>query len=437
MHYCILCSVFKSRMLYYVHMSPLVYLLVTIFYGAIVWVLISSTFHQWLKYKQAEFVKNFPWITLEIRLPREITKSPAAMEAVLEAFQQGGGTFTWWDRYRKGNLLNWFSLEIASFGGDIHFYIRTHKKFKNIIESYIYSQYPGVEILEVQDYTETRRYDPKLDTIFGSHFVLGQEDYLPIRTYIDYGLDKDPKEEFKTDPMTPMLEFMGSLKGNQQVWYQVLIRSDKQVKWKDQAKAKVAEMMMRTPKEGKEEDAKLFTENKLTQGEKDTIRAIERSTTKNGFEVFIQAIYITPNEESDSTKIASFMGMLKPFGSPAFNSFSPQDDTSFLYPWQDKKDGRKLIYLKQKAFKRFVLRSFGEYWDVVDSFSLSYEINSRIDKFLKHGFKYFKAKKSKSSFILNTEELATLYHFPGKVFGTPTFKRIQSTKSEAPSNLPI
>lgn len=389
-------------------MSPLVYLLETIFYAGVLWVLIESTFHQWVKYKQAEFIKNFQWITLEIKLPREITKSPVAMEAVLEAFQQGGGVGTWWDKYRKGNLLNWFSLEIASFGGDIHFFIRTHKKFKNIIESYIYAQYPGIEIIEVEDYTDSVRFDPDIHTLFGSHFVLGKEDYLPIKTYIDYGLDKDPKEEYKTDPMTPMLEFMGSLKGTQQVWYQILIRSDKNIKWKDEAKEKVAEMMMRKPKEGKEEDAKLFTENKLTQGEKDTIRAIERSTTKNGFEVFIQAIYMAEKADEDGTKVTSFLGMLKPFGSPAFNSFNPQDDTSFMYPWQDKKDGRKLKALKHKAFKRYVLRSFGEYWGVVNTFSLSYEINSRIDKLLKHGYKYNKAKDPKGSFVLNTEELATL-----------------------------
>ena len=42
-----------------------------------------------------------------------------------------------------------------------------------------------------------------------------------------------------------------------------------------------------------------------------------------------------------------------------------------------------------------------------------------------------------SGFILNLEELATLYHFPGEVAATPTLPRIDSTKSSSPSNLPI
>ena len=39
--------------------------------------------------------------------------------------------------------------------------------------------------------------------------------------------------------------------------------------------------------------------------------------------------------------------------------------------------------------------------------------------------------------VLNTEELATLYHFPGEVVKTPTAPRIPSRRGEAPSNLPV
>ena len=40
-------------------------------------------------------------------------------------------------------------------------------------------------------------------------------------------------------------------------------------------------------------------------------------------------------------------------------------------------------------------------------------------------------------FILTTEEIATLYHFPGNVSATPTLSKIASKKSEPPANLPI
>jgi hypothetical protein len=40
-------------------------------------------------------------------------------------------------------------------------------------------------------------------------------------------------------------------------------------------------------------------------------------------------------------------------------------------------------------------------------------------------------------YVLTAEELATIYHFPGRVSTTPTFKRIESKKSEPPVNLPL
>ena len=40
-------------------------------------------------------------------------------------------------------------------------------------------------------------------------------------------------------------------------------------------------------------------------------------------------------------------------------------------------------------------------------------------------------------FILSTEELATIFHFPGNVSATPTLAKIASKKSEPPANLPI
>jgi hypothetical protein len=50
---------------------------------------------------------------------------------------------------------------------------------------------------------------------------------------------------------------------------------------------------------------------------------------------------------------------------------------------------------------------------------------------------YFYAPYDGKPLVMNSEELATIYHFPGSVAATPTLDRIPSKKSEAPSNLPI
>jgi hypothetical protein len=49
---------------------------------------------------------------------------------------------------------------------------------------------------------------------------------------------------------------------------------------------------------------------------------------------------------------------------------------------------------------------------------------------------FFPSNKPKL-FVLSTEELATIFHFPGMVSEAPSFKRVESKIAKPPSNLPI
>ncbi len=40
----------------------------------------------------------------------------------------------------KGQVRTWFSLELVSIGGEIHFFIWGRRKFADLIETQIYSQ---------------------------------------------------------------------------------------------------------------------------------------------------------------------------------------------------------------------------------------------------------------------------------------------------------
>jgi hypothetical protein len=50
---------------------------------------------------------------------------------------------------------------------------------------------------------------------------------------------------------------------------------------------------------------------------------------------------------------------------------------------------------------------------------------------------YFHPPYSRQPAVLTSEELATIYHLPGKVAQTPTLDRIESKRSEPPANLPL
>ena len=72
--------------------------------------------------------------------------------------------------------------------------------------------------------------------MWGCEFKLTKADPYPIKTYVDYrlhegGLLENPKEH-KIDPITPTLEYMGSIGDGEQVWLQILIRVNRKEKKK-------------------------------------------------------------------------------------------------------------------------------------------------------------------------------------------------------------
>ena len=47
-----------------------------------------------------------------------------------------------------------------------------------------------------------------------------------------------------------------------------------------------------------------------------------------------------------------------------------------------------------------------------------------------------KVYKHPPTYVLNTEELATIWHFPGQILKVPTLTRIESKEAAPPPNLP-
>lgn len=378
-------------------------------------ILIFGFYHIWITYKRQEFHFNQGFILLEIKIPKDIMKSPFAMETVLGHFYQTGGEGTFIDRSIVGKTRPWFALEMVSLGGQVHFYVWSRKNFKNLIEAQIYAQYPTVEIHEVEDYALPFTSNPDVNSIWGCEFDLTKVDAYPIKTYLDYGLDRDPDEEFKIDPLASLVEFLGSIGAGEQIWIQIIVRAHKKeihkpgtwfgtVDWTDAAKKEIENLRKQsfTGPDGQEVKTSV-----LTEGTKDAIAAIERSIGKPAFDCGIRGIYIADKDRFNPINITGLTGAFKAFSSQALNGFKPARGlTIFSYPWQDYADIRKN---KVKA-------------DLIDAYKKR---------------SYFFPPAQSPSFILTTEELATLFHFPGQAVGTPSFTRIPSRKAEAPSNLPI
>ena len=81
----------------------------------------------WMRYIRTDFIQKSGSVLLEVRLPREIERTPRAMELFFAAIWEKGSV-TYAETYWDGKLRPWFSFEMASFGGEVHFYVLTIKK---------------------------------------------------------------------------------------------------------------------------------------------------------------------------------------------------------------------------------------------------------------------------------------------------------------------
>ena len=404
--------------------STLLYSLQILYYSSFFFIpfFLAILFYDiFLNYKRAIWHGKQDYRLLEIKIPREIFKSPKAMEFFINGLFKGDDEDTWVHTKIYGQTRPDSSLEIVSIGGQIHFYVRVRKWLKPVVEGTLYSQYPGIEISDVPDYTLSVSYDdPNTVGLWGTEFALRKEDVFPIKTYIDYGMDKDPKEEYKIDPLTPFIEYIGSFGRGHQMWLQIMIRTHKaedkdpvtgkkvDLKWQKDAEKQIKKILENAKGE-KGEDGRYGSSRFLTQAEQETISALERSISKNGFDVGMRFIYTAPKDIFVTSNLTGAVGSIMNFNANNLNGFKTANATGskYIYPWQKKFSKKKVIQEKREMLDAYKRRCF------------------------------FYAPYKRKYFVLNTEELATIFHFPGIVSTTPTYERIESRKAEAPANLPV
>jgi hypothetical protein len=148
----------------------------------------------------------------------------------------------------------------------------------------------------------------------------------------------------------------------------------------------------------------------LTEVEKETISALARSVSKKGYDVGIRSIYIAPKDIWSADNIGGLVGGITHFNSH-LNGFKPARGSDERY---------------SNVFVAWRLRS-NKKRDI--------EKQGLLDAYKRRA--YFYKPYVSPHFVLNSEELATLFHLPGGVALTPTVGRIESKKSQAPTNIPL
>lgn len=389
----------------------------------------------WLSYVRSEFLKSLKWIILEIRIPRDVIKTPKAMEQFFAGLHAAGKEPGFKEKYFKGEIPPWHSLEIVGREGSIHFFIRTQGKFRDLIESQIYAQYPQAEIFEIEDYINNLPVGiPNKDyDITGAELILEKKDAYPIRTYPVFFEEKEAEE--RTDPIAGLFEFLNSLNPQEHAWIQVLV-SPTGDEWKKEGEKLVGELIGKKVKATKkglivEEvsnwmqafttgiseflfgggETKAEEEKKvesimayLSPGQKEVVSAVEKNIAKLGFKTMIRYIYWAKKDVFNKDKIAAIGGFFKQFNTQNLNGFKPNKRMA---------PGRGKIFKKRREVgqKRF--------------FAQLYKTRSLPFKSL-----------SGRGFVFNTEELATVFHIPTKFVEVEKMAKIEAKKAGPPTRLP-
>lgn len=356
-------------------------------------------------YVNLHYVSHIPWMLLEVKIPRNILKSPRAMELVFNTLHNSHeGSFI--DKHWKGFVRGVFSFEVASVGGSLRFFVRTPKAMRNLVEAQIYAQYPEVEIVEADDYTKSVPENaPNADwNLWGVEFCQTKEDAFPIKTYVDFKLEDVKEEMEKIDPMSSMMEFMGSVRAGENVWFQLLIRGSGDRWIKEGVKLKEEILAKRKGKPGE-------SSQPLSPGDTEVLKSLERNMTKLGFDVGIRVMYLARRDVFNPVNIASIMGVMKQYNTQNLNGFKSQASTSGGFWFKSSREYRK----QRMMFNAYRARGY------------FYPPFSR-------GLLFSRGEQAG---VLTSEELATIYHYPGMVVSAPTFERVERKKGMPPSNLPV
>ncbi len=420
----------------------------------------SKLFYLWWINWEVWYKKN-KWILIEIKPPAEVLKPFKAMEDVIHSLWGVYDSPKWREVWCEGEFQHdpyWFSLEIASFGGDVRFYIRILEEWKDTFEAAIYAYYPEAEISVVEDYTKNVPQNiPNKDwDLYSEDYTLMRDEIYPIRTYSTFFEEKPdvPLEEKRLDPMYSFLEALGKLQSGEQIWLQIVAAptTNNDNPWITHGKA-IANKLARRPELQKQkgifqeaeetvshvvtgtpppapqkEEGFIAPELRLTPGEKEVLSGVERKISKQGFKTWIRQVYVCKKDEPHN------FGTYKIIRTYLMSHFMTENLNSLIYygPTRSKIHywlrGRRLYMRKRKQFRHYIER-FPPYfpWNLK---------GEPFPHFLLDLIHYPLGPGIRGTCILNAEELATIYHFPPKII-VPTVQRVEEKRAGPPSELPV
>lgn len=348
-------------------------------------------FLTWRNYRKIEDFTPVESVLLVLEIPRTNDKQELAAEQLFASLH---GILRDNKELRlSGGHQEHISFEIASVNGQIRFYVWVPKTLQSFVEGQIYSQYPTVQIHQAdEDYTEHER---DHEVAYSTELTLTTDEFLPIRTF----------QNFEVDPLAGITGTLAKLETTgEELWIQVLVRPIPD-DWQNAADRYINSIkngrMFSLPGFGgsmqwligvlgalwqpPEQGVGQSTTVELSDRDKTRISEAEKKATKLGYEVKIRLVYMGESQTNAKLRMQALVGTFKQFNSTNLNGFHA------------------------------VKGAFGKEF---------------IDKYRKRSF-------IGDGFILNIEELASVFHLPHTNVETPNIVWASSKTAEPPSKLPV
>jgi hypothetical protein len=369
---------------------------------------------------------------LHISVPKEIECGPIVAEQIFSTIHGVYRGMSFWKRL-FGFKQDAISFEIANIDRTIRFFVAFPDKLRNLVEGQIYAQYPDAEILEVEDYA-MKKDNPMFKNAVGAELGFTDANIFPIKRYTQF---EDKLTRVAVDPLAGITSTLTKFDDpTEQAWIQmtvtpladkwriVMIKCVKLVNngffmsmdWFRNAYADTYVSRKLWPKfvffpvyvvfwirgifvragvkaAAKGMDASVFSNDDDIE-EQTAMRSHERESESDAcmdkvvrlsYDVNIRIIYIPAkkNKARAEVKIREIAGGFKQFNQPHLNGFKINNI--------EKGDA--------------ILRRYRQ-------------------------------REIKDGFIMNNEELATVWHLPSMTVKTPNISWVRSRKLEPPVDLP-
>lgn len=287
----------------------------------------------------------------------------------------------------------YLSFEIATVGGEICFYISCSEDLVNLVEKQVHAQYPNAAIEVIPYYNPFK----KGQKITGASLNLMDESTFPIKTY----------QNLEADSLAAITNALSKLGDNSTAIIQLIIKP-KDKKWRKGCEEKIKKIQQnnegkkgagtqalgllkelgetaaakeKTPQDGQKNEP----QKPLTPIQEAQIKGLQEKSAKVIFDVQLKVLSAAENNDSAEAQLNNILSTFAQFTDPELNGF--------------KKVGFKN---KGKFITDFIFRRFGS---------------------------------KKTSFVLNSQELATIFHFPNKNVETPNICWLSAKDAPSPANL--